>query len=129
LARQLGTLKPNYGLLKGIPTNDPLRGVQWRLRNTPPTDSADPRDSTAGILWLAPVLPARGRDAEAVMGIVSPIFERHALDPLVTFTFINERSLVAVLNAAFDRGVPEEQAAAHRWYDESADALIAAGYI
>lgn len=128
VATQLSTLTPNYNLLRGVPTNAPLQGVQWRLREAPPTTD-DPRDTHAGILWLSPVLPARGTDAAAVMGIVGPLFDQYGLDPLITFTFINERSLVAVINAAFDRSIPEECVVARQWYEDTADALIAAGYI
>jgi len=125
----LGTLGPNYGMLKGIPTDEPLRGSQWRVRGAQHAAPQDPRDTNAGVLWLAPVMPARGRDAKAVHDIVEPIFLRNGLDPLMTFTTINERSLVAILNAAFDRTVPEEQEGAHRWYEEASTALIEAGYI
>ncbi len=128
-AELLDSLETLFTTLKGKPTNDALRGTHWRLRTKPPSDSSDPLDYGGGLMWISPVLPMTGRDASRVMAMVEPIFAEHRFEPLATFTMINERSMIAILNVAFDKAVPEEAAAADRCYHALFDALMAEGYI
>lgn len=129
LSRQLAALAPNYGLLKGEPTDWALRGTHWRLRQPPAEPATDPRDCGAGLLWLSPVLPIRGAEAAALLAMVRPILRRHGFEDLVTFTMLNERAMVAVINLAFDKGVAGEAARADAAYHEALDACVAAGYV
>jgi len=127
LGRQLEALKPNYGLLKGIPTNEPLLGPQWRLRH-PPEGPCNPLEARCGLMWVSPVLPMTGADAENLLHIMEPIYTRFGFELLVTFTMINERAMIAITNVAFDKDVAEETAAATQCYDALLDACIANGY-
>lgn len=127
LGAQLRFLRPNYDLLKGVPVSEPLMGTQWRLRHAPASVS-DPRDHGCGIMWISPVLPLRGRDATHVMKIVEPIFAAHRFECLATFTAINARAMIAILNVAFDKSLPEECAAAQSCYEAAIGALSKAGY-
>lgn len=122
------SLEHNFGLLQGRPTETPLRGMLWRVRAKWEAEVHDILDTKAGLLWLAPVLPLRGADAREVMDIVEPIFTRHGFDLPVTFTLLNERSMVGIMNVSYDRGQPEECAAAQRCHDEAYAALAAAGF-
>lgn len=128
LREQLRSLKPNYGLLKGVPTREPLLGPQWRLRN-PPDGPHDPLDAGCGLLWISPVLPMIGADAKAVWDIARPIFSRYGFDTLMTFTLLNERAMVGILNVAFDKSLADETRQAMECYDAVGSALIEAGYI
>jgi 4-cresol dehydrogenase (hydroxylating) len=128
LRTQLQALEHNYGLLKGVPTDEPLLGAQWRLRN-PPEGGGDPRDAGCGLMWISPALPMTGRDAETVLKIAEPIFARHGFDLLATFTLITERAIIAILNVAFDKADADETARAATCYHAAVDALMASGYI
>jgi 4-cresol dehydrogenase (hydroxylating) flavoprotein subunit len=129
LQRRLAALKPNYGLLKGVPTDEPLLGAQWRLKRPPDGGPGDPLDSGCGLMWISPVVPMTGRDAKAVMAIVEPIFARHGFDPLATFTLINERAMIGILNVAFDKSDADETARAVVCYEELFEAVFSNGYI
>jgi 4-cresol dehydrogenase (hydroxylating) len=129
LARQVEALLPNYGLLKGIPTNVPLMGTQWRLRHPAATPPEDPLDTPCGLIWISPVLPMRGADAQRVQALVEPIFAHYGFDCLATFTLLNERAMVAVLNISFDKTVPAECDAAEACYKALLGALLAEGYV
>lgn len=129
LRAQLHALKHNYGLLKGVPTNEPLLGAQWRLRHPKDGASLDPLDAGCGLMWISPVIPMTGRDADALLRLVNPIFTQYGFELLITFTMINERAMIAILNVAFDKAEAEETARARRCYDALADAVISAGYI
>ena len=63
-----------------------------------------------------------------MLGLVEPIFERFGFDPLATFTLINERAMVAVLNLAFDKAEEDEAARAASCYDEVMQAIISQGF-
>jgi 4-cresol dehydrogenase (hydroxylating) len=129
LAEALRSLIPNYGLLKGIPAIEPLMGPQWLLRNPPAGPPIDPLEAGCGLIWISPVLPMTSVDARSVLETVAPIFAKHAFDLPATFTLLNERSMVGILNVAFDKSLPEEAARATACYDEAVEALIAKGYI
>jgi 4-cresol dehydrogenase (hydroxylating) len=127
LRRQLEALKPNYGLLKGIPTNEPLIGPQWRLRH-PPAGACDPLDAGCGLLWASPVLPATSADANALVDMVKPIFAQFGFEMLITFTLITERAMIAITNVAFDKSNADESARARKCYDALMEAFFAKGF-
>jgi 4-cresol dehydrogenase (hydroxylating) len=129
LGARLQLVEPVYGLLKGIPTDEPLRGAAWRVRKPGTTQPVDPLDCHAGLMWVSPTLPATGRASQDLMGLLEPIFARHGFDTLVTFTMITERALCCVTNVAFDRRDAEETSRAAACYDELNDTLIREGYL
>lgn len=129
LRKHLDALEPNYGLLKGIPTDMPLQSLGWRLRAGWEGRISDPLDTPAGLIWLAPVLPLRGEDGGRIVEIVAPIFRAHGFDLPMTFTLLNERAMVAVMNISFDKTLPEEAARATACYEEAASAVMAGGYV
>ena len=129
LRKHLDALEPNYGLLKGIPTDMPLQSLGWRLREGWEGRIQDPLDTPAGLIWLAPVLPLRGEDAQRIIDRVAPIFKDHGFDLPMTFTLLNERAMVAVMNVSFDKSLPEECARAQSCYAAAAAAVMAEGYI
>jgi len=123
---QLDVLKPNYGLLKGRPTRETLKGAHWRNR---PTDrTAPPEETSCGLMWIAPVLPLRGRDAMTVATMAEEILSRYGFEPLMTFTLINERSMVCIVQVSYDRGSEEEGQRATACYQEFNAALAEKGY-
>lgn len=129
MGERLKLVKPIYGLLKGIPTDEPLRGAAWRVRKPPPGAPTDPLDCHAGLMWIAPTLPTSGRAARELMAVLDPIYTKHGFETLVTFTLITERSLCCVSNIAFDRREANESARARACYEELTDALLREGYI
>jgi len=129
MREQLHIIRPVYGLLKGEPSDEPLRGVHWRSRQAMPERPVDPRETPTGFLWTSPVLPNDGRSARAVVELITPIYHAHGFDPLITFTMITERAMIAVTNMSFDRRFPAEVAAAEACHEQLNTALIAAGYI
>ncbi len=133
LGRGLGELidlvEPVYGLLKGVPSDEPLAGVSWRVRDAGPPKPIDPLDQHAGLMWVSPVLPTSGQAAQEVVTLIEPIYKKHGFEPLVTFTMITDRAMVCVSNLSFDQRQPQETRSAQACYDELMAALIANGYI
>ncbi len=129
LSETLRSLKPVYGLLKGQPAADALMGTQWRLRRPVENAGQDPLELGCGLMWISPVVPMTGRAAREVMSIAEKHFHAHGFDALATFTMINERAMIGILNIAFDKSHEEETARAMTCYDATVDDLMAAGYI
>jgi 4-cresol dehydrogenase (hydroxylating) len=129
LGEQLKTIAPVYGLLKGVPTDDPLRGAAWRVRGPAPEDPLDPLDCHAGLMWLSPTLPATGEAAADLMQRLERVYTKHGFDTLVTFTIITERALCCVTNIAFDKRELDEVSRAQACYDELSAELMTSGYV
>jgi 4-cresol dehydrogenase (hydroxylating) len=128
LKEQLRALRPVYGLLKGQPAEEALVGTQWRLRRDP-GNVLDPLENGSGLMWISPVLPMTGRAAREVMDIAEPIFRSFGFDPLATFTMINERAMIGILNVYYDKSDAKETQEAMACYDALVPALMKAGYI
>lgn len=132
LGKQLAILEPLYRLFQGQPGDEHLAGIGWRLRepiSPAGVQATDPRDSSAGLKWISPVLPATGQDARALMQLIEPIYNRHGFDALVTMTMITERAMIAVTNVAYDRSDPRQCERAAQCYDELYAAVLERGFV
>jgi 4-cresol dehydrogenase (hydroxylating) len=119
------------GMHMGRPTHLFLRGSFWRHRSgipEPITAETDLAQEGAGILWLAPIIPMRRADMEAVYRGVDAIFERHGFDCHVTVNLLSERAFAGVFTVEFDAEDPAEATRARDCYDASLAWLLAQGY-
>ncbi len=129
LGELLDVLEPVYGLMKGVPSDEPLKGSGWRVREPMPQQAVDPRAEPTGLRWVSPVLPTTGTAAEDMLAIAEPLYRKHGFEALITFTMITERAMIAVTNLSFDQREPDEAAAAKACYDELMAALLEAGFV
>lgn len=128
-SQRLQLLKPNYELLKGIPSIEPLMGTQWRLRNPPESGACDPLDANCGVYWISPVLPMKGDNVLEVIDLVEPICLKHGFDMGCTIALMTERSAIAVINMTFDKTVAGESEQASACYEALMAALADKGYM
>jgi 4-cresol dehydrogenase (hydroxylating) len=130
LAFRLGRMRVAYDLLRGRPSNACLSLAHWRVRpSATPAASPDPLDQNAGLIWLAPVLPATRADVERLQFVARPIFDRHGFEYQLTFSSATPRSLCAVLTICYDRTSAEETRRARACHDLLHEDLMAAGYV
>ena len=127
LNRMLAVLKPVYGLMKGIPTDQPLSSTYWRKRNPPPADMNPDRDR-CGLLWCSPVAPNDGEHARRVTALASGVVLRHGFEPMISMTVLTERALSCIVSISYDREVPGEDARANECYHELLQRLADNGY-
>jgi len=121
-----------FAMNRGEPDGRFLAGAYWRRPGGLPPEfprGANPAADGCGLLWLAPVLPARGRDLLNLHDLAEPVFAKYGLDLFATFSLINERTLGGVLTMAFDRSDPSETARAQACYQSLFAQCMAAGYI
>jgi 4-cresol dehydrogenase (hydroxylating) len=127
LNRMLAVLKPVYGLMKGIPTDQPLSSTYWRKRNPPPADMNPDRDR-CGLLWCSPVAPNDGEHARRVTALASGVVLRHGFEPMISMTVLTERALSCIVSISYDREVSGEDARANECYQELLQRLADNGY-
>lgn len=127
MARAMKIIRPNFDLLKGVPTIEPVMGAYWRLRR-PPDTPGEPLDSGCGLYWISPVIPMQGREAIALLNLAKPIFAEYGFDMVVSLILLTERSLVGIFNVGFDKAIPEEAERASACYEALVDAMMARGY-
>ena len=127
LTRTLELLHPLYGLMKGIPTDHPIKSTYWRKR-TPAPEHGDPDQDRCGLLWCSPVAPAEGRHAEAVMAIADETLLKHHFEPIVSITLLTERTICLVISITYDRDVPGEDERAMTCHRELVRKLTESNY-
>ena len=127
ISRALQLVRPVFGLMKGIPTDQPLASTYWRKKMTPPAQM-DPDRDKCGLMWCAPVAPAQGQHAQSLAEIASRILLRHGFEPMLSVTLITERALICVISLTYDREIAGEDDRARACYDELQLTLDRAGY-
>jgi 4-cresol dehydrogenase (hydroxylating) len=115
LTRTLDLVKPVYGLLRGIPTQQPLGSAYWRKRMAVP-DDPDPDRDGCGLIWTAPVAPMEGEQAARLAGIVERKLLLHGFEPMISLTLLTERSVACVVSITYDREKPGEDEKAMECY-------------
>jgi 4-cresol dehydrogenase (hydroxylating) len=127
ISRALQLVRPVFGLMKGIPTDQPLGSTYWRKKMTPPANM-DPDRDKCGLIWCAPVAPAQGQHAQRLAEIASRILLRHGFEPMLSVTLITERALICVVSITYDREIAGEDDRARACYDELQATFDQAGY-
>lgn len=127
LTRTLELVKPVYGLLRGVPTQQPLGSAYWRKSMAVP-DDPDPDRDGCGLLWTAPVAPMEGAHAARLAGIVERSLLSHGFEPMISVTLLTERSIACVVSITYDRAKPGEDEKAMKCYRELQSELEAEGY-
>ena len=118
LAQQIDTVQTAIDLLRGKPTDHPLYGTAWRVRDRVAPEVHDPLEIHAGLMWIAPVLPQTAADCRELLALMQPVFDQHGFDMPVTFTMINERALICISNISFDQREPEDRQRAAECYQQ-----------
>ena len=117
LSRALELVRPLFGLLQGVPTDQPLASTYWRKR-TPPPAVMNPNQDGCGLLWCSPVTPADGAQAEELVALAGKTLLRYGFEPAISLTMITERSLACVISITYDRHVAGEDEKASACYQE-----------
>ena len=127
LSRALELVRPVFGLLKGIPTDQPLASTYWRKKSPPPAEMNPDRDG-CGLLWCSPVAPAEGRQAEELVALASGTLLEYGFEPAISLTMVTERSLACVISITYDRHVEGDDEKASACYRELVRRLAASGF-
>jgi 4-cresol dehydrogenase (hydroxylating) len=127
LSRALELARPLVGLLRGVPTDQPLASAYWRKR-TPPPAAMDPDQDGCGLLWCSPVAPANAAPAQELVDLAGEVMLRYGFEPAISLTMITERSLACIMSITYDRQVAGEDQKAWDCYQELLGRLHGAGF-
>ena len=127
LRRTLELVRPLFGLMQGVPTDQPLASSYWRKR-TPPPPNMDPDRDGCGLMWCSPLAPAEGTHAATIVELSSKILLERGFEPQLSITLNSERTIICVISLTYDRGVEGEDERAASCYRELEMKLAAKGY-
>jgi 4-cresol dehydrogenase (hydroxylating) len=127
LTRTLDLLRPVYGLLKGVPTPQPLSSSYWRKRTPVPADP-DPDRDRCGVIWFAPVAPMLGSEAVKLTQLAERLLLQHGFEPQISITLLTERSISCVISISYDRDVEGEDQKAMSCYQHLRSQMEQDGY-
>lgn len=114
IKKSVESYKHVYGLMKGIPSDEPLKNIRWRV------DPAEPRvlGDQIGLIWFSPTVQAAGTAVRKVVTITERLYKKHKFEMPVTITFIKPDRVIGILSISFNKFNPEEKNRAYQLYDE-----------
>jgi 4-cresol dehydrogenase (hydroxylating) len=127
LTRTLELLRPLFGLMKGVPTDQPMLSCYWR-KKTPMPAEPDPDRDHCGLLWIAPIAPAEGESVRQLADIIEHTVLEFGFEPMIAMTMLTERSMASVVAIIYDRDVPGEDQRAMNCFNQLRSRLAAKGY-
>lgn len=116
LTRVAGTLAQSLELVAGRPNETALPLAYWRNPNPQQGPFKNPARDGCGLTWYAPLVPMRPSGVRAYVNMVKQITPEHGIEPLITFTSLNDRLFDSTVPLLFDRDKPEAVAAAAACY-------------
>ena len=132
MGRRLGstasTLAKSLELVNGIPNETALPLAYWRNPKQPLNNFRDPARDGCGLIWYAPLVPMRPVSVRSYANMVTRVTAAHGMEPLITFTSINDKLFDSTVPLLFDRSNQTQLAAAQFCYRELLGAGQASGF-
>ena len=106
--KSIESYKSVHGLMKGIPSDEPLKNIHWRVNNY----------NNMGLLWFSPTVSANGSEVRNVIAKAENLFAKFEFEMAVTVTFAKPSHVVCVFNINFDKTREDEKKRAYELYHE-----------
>lgn len=124
----LPTTDPAFAFLQGVPHEQSLRSLYWRMPRAAP-ERPDPDSDGVGALWLCPTLPLEGSCVADRTARVERRMLEHGFEPLLVLLCHGERSVQLLVMISFDRGLPGADTQALACHAALLADLVADGHI
>ena len=121
-------LAQSLELVAGKPNEMALPLAYWRYPKAQQDTFKNPSRDGSGLLWYAPLVPMRARDVRQYVDMVKRITYKYRMEPLITFTSINDRLFDSTVPLLFDRDQSTAVTSAQTCYNELLDAGRAQGW-
>ncbi len=118
LASMTGTLAQSLELVAGRPNETALPLAYWRNPKAQKGLLKNPSRDGCGLMWYAPLVPMRPAGVRAYVDMVRRITRKHGMEPLITFTSINDKVFDSTVPLIFERDQLGAAAAAQTCYME-----------
>ena len=110
------TLTKSLELVEGRPNETALPLAYWRGRLQGKAGTLNPGLDGCGLTWYAPLVPMRPEDVRRFVQMVHRITAQYGIEPLITFTTLNDRLFDSTVPLLFDRTQPAAVDAAAACY-------------
>lgn len=110
------TLTKSLELVEGRPNETALPLAYWRGRLQGKAGALNPGLDGCGLTWYAPLVPMRPEDVRRFVQMVHRITAQYGIEPLITFTTLNDRLFDSTVPLLFDRTQPAAVDAAAACY-------------
>lgn len=111
------TLSGALEIMHGTPNDVALALAYWRSGALPaPGQAKNPAQDGCGLIWFAPLVPMRGKDARRYINMIEEICPQYGVNPLITLTTVNDRCFDSTVPLLFDRSNADATARANACY-------------
>ena len=129
---QLDKLSNGMDVMRGKPSEVALPLAYWRNPRVKPGDKdglLDPARDGCGLLWYAPLVPARAADMKAFIELIRRVTPKYNIEPMITFTNLSGISTDSTIPIVFDKENKKAVEDAHACLDELVLEGIKLGFI
>ena len=128
---QLEKLSAGMDVMRGKPSQVALPLAYWRNPRVTPNQTAalDPAKDGCGLLWYAPLVPAKPEKMQQFIKMVREIAPRYNIEPMITFTNLSGISTDSTIPIVFDRENPQAVKDAHDCLDTLVEEGLKHGFI
>ncbi|MBI4963509.1 MAG: FAD-binding oxidoreductase [Desulfomonile tiedjei] len=107
-----------YPILKGEPNENILAAAYFKNKDRQPAKDLDPARDGCGLIFFAPILPARGNDLQSLIEDIKRICATNGFEAGILLIQPNPRTFFVILPLIFDKKNLEETQRAQRTYDQ-----------
>lgn len=112
-----------YSIFKGEPDESFLATAYFKNKEEQPAIDLNPARDKCGLIWFAPILPARSLEIEALAEHVKRTCAANELETAVALLQLNPRTSVVLVPLFFRRKDSGEAERAQRTYDQLCELL------
>lgn len=106
LANTAAALSGSLELVAGRPNETALPLAYWRNREAQKGQWRDPSRDGCGLIWYAPLVPMRPAGVREFADMVKEITPKYGIEPLITFTSVNDKLFDSTVPLIFERDNP-----------------------
>jgi len=119
----LESLLSLYPILKGEPNESILALAYFKNKGRQPQQNLDPARDECGLIWFAPILPARGNEIQSFVQNVKQVCAGNQFETAVSLIQLNPRTFLVLVPLFFGKKNSEEAERAQRTYDQLCELL------
>ena len=112
-----------YPILKGEPNESILALAYFKNKERQPKQNLDPARDECGLIWFAPILPARGNEIQSFIRNIKEVCAGNQFETAVSLIQVNPRTFLVLVPLFFGKKDSEEAARAQRTYDQLCELL------
>ena len=122
-AEMMESLLSVYPFLKGEPNESVLALAYFKNKERQSKQNLDPARDECGLIWFAPILPARGTEIQSFVQNIKQVCAGNQFETAVSLIQVNPRTFLVLVPLFFGKKNSEEAARAQRTYDQLCELL------